>query len=79
MLAMKLRLDDLLNFPFGFTIDNVRHELFIIGAVGLSFTILCEEVNMEDQMDLHGCREGQMVCDGRQLLGDKEGTIMLGC
>ena len=55
-LAVELRLDYLLNFPFRFAINNVWCWSFIIGAVCLSFVVSCEEIDVEDRMDLHGSR-----------------------
>ena len=53
-MTMKLRLDNLLDFPFGFTIDNVRHGLFVVGAMRIGLVVLGEEVDVKDWMDLHG-------------------------
>ena len=50
---MEARFDDLLNFPFWFSIDNVRWQLFIVRAVGLGRTISGEKINMENRVDLH--------------------------
>ena len=79
MSTVESRLDYLLNFPFGLTINNVWHWSFIIRAVSLYFVVLCEEVDVEDWIDLHQCRESEMVCDGGEFLGDREGAVMLGC
>ena len=54
MLTVESRLDNFLNFPLGFAINNVWHRSFIIGAVGLSFAIMGEKINVEDGVDLYG-------------------------
>ena len=51
--SIEARLDNLLDFPFGFTIDNVRWWAFVIGAVGLSFSITGQKVDVEDGVDFH--------------------------
>ena len=53
--TVELRLNNLLDFPFRFAIDNVWCGLLVVGAMCLSFTIMCEEINVEDGVDLHGC------------------------
>jgi hypothetical protein len=50
---MEARFDNLLDFPFGFTIDNVRWWSFVIRSVSLGFSITGQEVDMEDRMNLH--------------------------
>ena len=50
---MEARLDDLLDFPFRFAIDNVRWWSFVIGTVGLGLSIAGQKVDMEDGVDLH--------------------------
>ena len=50
---MEARLDNLLHFPFWFTIDNVRWGSFVIWTVGLGLSISRQKVDMEDGVDLH--------------------------
>ena len=50
---MEARLDNLLDFPFGFAIDNVRWGSFIIWTVSLGLSVASQEVDMEDGVDLH--------------------------
>ena len=51
--SIEARLDNLLDFPFWFTIDNVRWGSFIIQTVSLGLAIAGQEVDMEDRVDLH--------------------------
>jgi hypothetical protein len=44
---MELRLDNLLDFPFRFAIDNVWCGSLVVGAMCLSFTIMGEEINVK--------------------------------
>ena len=53
MSTVESRLVNLLNFPLGFTINNVWHGLFVIGAMCLGFAIMGEKINMENGVDLH--------------------------
>ena len=53
MSTMKLRLDNLLDFPLRFAIDNVWRGLFIVGAMGLSLMVVSEKIHMEDGVNLH--------------------------
>jgi hypothetical protein len=50
---MEARFDNLLHFPFGFTIDNVRWGSLIIWTVSLSLSIPGQEVDVEDRVDPH--------------------------
>ena len=50
---MEARFNNLLDFPFGFTIDNIRWGSLVIGTVGLGLSIMGQEVDMEDRVDLH--------------------------
>ena len=43
---MEARFDNLLYFPFGFAIDNVRWGTFVIRAVGFGFAITGQKVNV---------------------------------
>ena len=54
MSTIKLRLDYLLNFPFGFTIDNVRCGSFVVGAVSFHFMVADKEIHMKYRVNLHG-------------------------
>ena len=51
--SMEVRLDNLLHFPLGFAIDNVRWGSLVIGTVGFSFPVTSQEVDMEDWVNLH--------------------------
>ena len=53
MSSMEARFDNLLHFPFRFTIDNVRWGSFVIRAMSFGFTIAGQKVDMEDGVDLH--------------------------
>ena len=50
---MEARLDNLLYFPFWFSINDVRWGSFVIRTMGLGFPITSQEVDMENRMDLH--------------------------
>jgi hypothetical protein len=50
---MELRLDYFLDFPFWFAINDVRWQPFEIGAMGLSFSIAGQEVDVENRVDFH--------------------------
>ena len=58
---MEARLDNLLHFPFRFTVDNVGWWSFVIGAVGLGLSIASQEVDVEDGVYLHMRGEGQAI------------------
>jgi hypothetical protein len=73
------RLDDLLDFPFGFPIDNVWCGAFVVRTVCLSFAVLGQEVDMKDGVDLHGERERKAIGDGGQFRGDFEGAVTSRC
>ena len=51
--SMEAGFDDLLDFPFGFTIDNVRWWAFVVGTVSLGFSITGQTVDVEDWVDFH--------------------------
>ena len=51
--SMKARLDNLLDFPFGFAIDNVRWRSFVVRTMGLGLAITGQKVDMEDGVDFH--------------------------
>ena len=53
---MEAGLDNLLHFPFQFSIDNVRRGLFVIRAVSLSLMIMSQKINVKDGVDLHRWR-----------------------
>ena len=76
---MEARFNDLLNFPFGFSIDNVRWGPFVIRAVGFGLSITGQEIDMENWMDLHGRGKGQAISYRGQFLIDKEGSVSAGC
>jgi hypothetical protein len=59
--SIEARFNDLLDFPFGFSIDNVGWWVFIIGTMSLGFTITGQKVDMEDRVDLHGWGKGQTI------------------
>ena len=61
---METGFDDLLNFPFRFTIDNVRWWSFVVRTMGRGLAISGQEVDVEDGMDFHRWQEGQVVCHG---------------
>ena len=50
---MEARLDDLLYFPFRFTVDDVRWGSFVIWAVGFGFSVSSQKVDVEDWVNLH--------------------------
>ena len=50
---MEARLDNLLDFPFGFAIDNVRWRAFVVGTMGLGFSIAGQEVDVENGVNFH--------------------------
>ena len=50
---MDVRLENLLDFSFQFTIDNVRWWLFVIWTVGVGLVILGEEIHMKYRVNLH--------------------------
>ena len=52
--AMEAGLDNLLHFPFWFTVDNVRWGSFVIRTMGLGLSVMSQKVNVEDWVDLHG-------------------------
>ena len=78
-LSVESRLDYLLDFPFRFTINNVWCQLFIIRAVGFGLMILGKKIDMEDGVDLHGWRKGEVVGDRGEFLGNGKGAISTGC
>ena len=51
--SMEAGFDDFLHFPFWFTIDNVRWRSFVIWTVGFGLTVVGQEVDVEDRVDLH--------------------------
>jgi hypothetical protein len=59
------RLDDFLDFPFWFAIDNVWRRSFVIRTVGFGLTVSGQEINVEYGVDLHGRREREAISDGR--------------
>ena len=75
---MEVRFDDLPNFPFWFAIDNLWRWSFIVRTVSVGLVVSGQEVNMEDGMDLHQWREGQVIGDGGQFLIDKEWSVLAG-
>ena len=75
---MEARLDNLLHFPFRFTIDNVRWRSFVIRTVGFSLTISSQEVDMEDWMNLHRWGKGQAISHRGQFLINKERSVSAG-
>ena len=79
MSIMESRPDNLLNFPLGFTINNVWHRSFIIEAICLSFAIMGEKVNMENGVDLHGWGKSEVIRDRGELLCNRKGAIMMWC
>ena len=50
---MEVRLENLLDFPFRFTIDNVWWGSFIIWTMSLGFAISGQKVDVEYRVDLH--------------------------
>jgi hypothetical protein len=52
-LSVEARLDDLLDFPFGFAINNVGWWLFIVWTVSLGLMVSGQKVDVEDGVDLH--------------------------
>ena len=58
---MESRFNDLLDLPFGFAVDNVRWQSFIIWTVGLGLMVLSQEVDMEDGVNLHQWGEDQAI------------------
>jgi hypothetical protein len=58
------RLDNLLDFPFGFAIDNLWCGALVIRAVRLSLSVSGQEVDMEDRVNLHRGGEREAIGDG---------------
>ena len=50
---MEARLDNLLYFPFWFSINNVRRRPFVVRTMGLGLSIAGQKVDMEDGVNLH--------------------------
>ena len=61
MFSIEVRLDNLLHFPFWFTVNNVRWGPFVIWTMSLGLSISGQKVNVEDGVDLHGWRKGQAI------------------
>jgi hypothetical protein len=55
------RLDDLLDLPLGFAIDNVRCGAFVVRTVCFGLTVSGQEVDVEDWVDLHRRRESEAI------------------
>jgi hypothetical protein len=72
------RLNDSLDFPFGFTIDNVWCGAFVIRTVCLGFTISGQEIYMKDGVDLHGGGKREAVGDGGEFRSDFERAVSTG-
>ena len=51
--SIEVRLDNLLHFPFWFTVDNVRWGSFVIWTMSLGLVIVGQEVDVKDRVDLH--------------------------
>jgi hypothetical protein len=62
--AKESRLYDLLDFPFGFAIDDLRCGAFVVRTVRISFMVAGQEVNMEYRVDFHGRGEHEAISDG---------------
>ena len=75
---MEAGLDNLLDFPFWFTVNNVRWGSFVIRTVSLGLTISSQKVDMEDEVNFHGRREGQAVGHRGQFLINKERSVSAG-
>jgi hypothetical protein len=73
------RLDDLLDFPFGFTLDDIWCGAFVVRTVGLGLTVSSQEVDMKYGVDLHGGGKCKAVRDGGQFRGDFERAVSTGC
>jgi hypothetical protein len=76
--SVKSRLDDLLDFPLGFAVDNVWRGAFVIRAVGFSLTVSGQEVDMKYGVNLHGGGESEAIGDGGELRGDFERAVSTG-
>ena len=76
---MELRLENFLNFPLWFTINNFRHWSFVVWAMGLGLVILGQKIHMKDRVNLHRWREGQAISYGGQFPVNKEWSISVGC
>jgi hypothetical protein len=57
------RFYDLLDFPFGFAINDLWCGAFIVGTVCFSLSVSGQEVDVEDWVDLHGWGECEAVGD----------------
>ena len=55
--SVEARFEDLLNFPFGLSINNIRWQSFVIWSVGFCLAVLCQKVYMENGVNLHRWRE----------------------
>ena len=60
-LSMEARLDNLLDFPFWFAIDNLWWQSFVIGPMGFGFAISGQEIHMKYGVDLHRQRKSQAI------------------
>ena len=73
--TMESGVDNLLHFPFGFAIDDVRWWSFVVWPVSFCLAVSGQQVYMKNRVDLHWWRERQAVCHGGQLLIDEERSV----
>ena len=50
---MEAGFDNLLHFPFRFTIDNVRWGAFVIRTMGLGLSVASQKVDVKNGVNLH--------------------------